>query len=123
MSGGNACREDTACRSRRQWRGSQLHSGLFESASSQRGHQLRFLAVVLMMIAASSPAFADQGQGTLPPVKSGSKKIWTGVALIAAGAVVMPITGVAYVSQPVRLRAMTRSQCIGELATTIASIR
>lgn len=55
--------------------------------------------MVLLMIAVSSPAFADQGQSSPSAVKNGSRKIWTGAALIAAGAVVMPITGVAYVSQ------------------------
>lgn len=55
--------------------------------------------MVLMMIAVSPPAYADQGQSSPSPVQNGSRKIWTGVALIAAGAVAMPITGVAYVSQ------------------------
>lgn len=66
---------------------------------------------VLLVTALSSSVSADQSPPpTTPRAKNGSGKIWLGVSLIAAGAIVMPLTGVAYVSQS---RKVTGATLIG----------
>lgn len=65
---------------------------------------LRCIVVTFMVLSLSGvPAFAQQMNPTQSKqMRAGTTKIWVGVALAGAGAVVMPVTGVAHSSDKQR---------------------
>jgi hypothetical protein len=82
---------------------------------TMRVNMKQSLWAAVLILSLSSSAFADQAPPVTPPsadqqqLAASTKKLWTGIALIGAGAVAMPITS----SSPENFNALVGGTLIG----------